>query len=110
MRQMITVFKKIAWYRRAAVRPPYEIVKTYGSRKVAEQFSTCELLLRKHYFTGRKTVARQTFDNPTKSHLDTVVDPVNQMFILPCDGHTAASRSSHRCLATLVITAGAVRI
>ena len=36
-----------------------------------------------------KAAARQT--HLTKFHLDTLVGPLNQMVILPCEGHTAAA-------------------
>ena len=55
----------------------------------------CPGLLRNSLdFRGRRTAPRRTHHDLTKSHLDTLVVPVNQMLILLCEGHKAVEQLS----------------
>ena len=83
----------------------YEIVKPYGSRIVADQLLDMSLLLRNYHISrGSKTAAGQTRDDLTKSHLDTLVGPINQTLILPRECHTAAARSPRWSIAARLLT------
>ena len=94
-------FEIIDWFRRTSAGSPYEIVKPYDSCKVTDQLLDMSTFVTKFARfqkpnDDRNATARQTHEYLTKSLLDILVGPVNQM--LPCKVHEIKLSGVHTAL------------